>query len=197
MLLSKLVPPQYMYKYNWFAPSDHQDWYYYAPRKNISFDKNSEFIYKTLDNNLKDIFFITSKKGYTTLPSCEGHFHTPQIIKNKYNSIIKDFVKITTGSFLLKEIESNKNYKYFNKNYELPWHSFNHFKNDVEKNMSVGYFGIVNPVGIKPMELKNIIFDIETINNHKLLHIIINNNRPEDIIKNWKVVYNILKNNLL
>ena len=51
-------------------------------------------------------------------------------IKKKYNSIIKDFLKIRSEKLNLKNIEDNKSYYYSNSNYNLPWDSFKEFKSD-------------------------------------------------------------------
>jgi len=180
MLLSKLIHPKEMYLYKWFVPSNHND-----------------IIFETLDNNLKDIFKLVSNKGYVTLPSCEGHFHSDKSIKHKYNCVLNDFIKITTDKFHVKDIESDKLYYYNNSNYNLPWQSFDEFKNEIKNNMNVGYFGIVNPKGLQEIELDEIKFDFEKVGNYNLLHITVNNLNKNSIPKNWNLVYNILKNKLL
>lgn len=186
-----------MYQYKWFVPHNHSDWYYYQPRNKIEFKKSKNLIYKTLDPHLKNIFKFASDKGYITLPSCEGHFHTDADIKNKYNSVIKDFIKITSDKLPLKDIESNEDYHYSNVNYNLPWQSFEDFKKDITDNMNIGYFGIVDPKGINNINLDHIKFEIENIKNNKLLHISVYNKDKKDISKNWQEVLDILKNKLL
>ncbi len=196
MLLSRLVPPKEMYKYCWYVPLNHQDWYYYTPRNKISYNSQTDLIYKTLDDNLKKLFKLVSSKRYLTLPSCEGHFHTEKSIKSKYNSIIKDFIKITTDNLLIQDIESTKKYHYSNINHQLPWNSFEKFKDEISKNMSVGYFGIVNPIGSFPKQLDAITFDLEKDGSNQLLHITVNNSQEKDIEGNWDKVFYILKNHL-
>jgi hypothetical protein len=198
MLLCQLIPQEEMYKYKWFAPTNHQNWYYSLPRKNIEtvFDIHPDLIYKTLDDNLKNIFELVASKNYKTLPSCEGHFHDDKEIKEKYHSILSDLIKIKNNDFAVKDIETSKKYKYNNPQYVLPWNSFQDFNNDICNHMSRGYFGIVDPVGVDELNLGSIKFKKENVNDHVLLHILIDNKSERDMKDNWSTVYHILENKL-
>ena len=198
MLLCELIPQEKMYRYKWFAPVDHKNWYYFLPRENIEtvFDIHPDLIYKTLDPELKELFKFVAGKDYKTLPSCSGHFHNGQEIKEKYHSILSDLIKIKNKDFVIKDIESSKKYNYGNSNYELPWAGFKDFEEDVKNHMNFGYFGIVNPIGLEEFQAGPIKFKKEIIGDNNVFHIILNSRSPEDLEDNWNFVFEVLKRKL-
>ena len=76
MFYQDIVPAAEMYKYKWYRPICENDWYYYRPRTTPLTNQDNKEIYKTIDQELKKIFSFVVSKGYTTLPSCQGHFHS-------------------------------------------------------------------------------------------------------------------------
>lgn len=199
MFYSDLIPQKEMFKYNWFKPKKHSHWFYHRPLKNskdINLQDSSE-IYRTIDPYLKDIFVMVTLKGYRTLPSCQGHFHPLQTIRSKYKAILNDLEDIKNDGLELEEIENKNNILYKNKNYELNWNSFKDFKDNVEDNMSVGYFGIINPKGLESFKSTDIEIKIEkNILKYPISHIIINHKDDQSINKNWKNVFDYLYKNL-
>lgn len=194
LLHANLVPQSEMFLNQWFKPAKHNKWFYYKPLEKpiISIKKDSEII-KTLDPALRDLFMQITFKGYKTLPSCSGHFHSEKEKREKYLYILKDLIEIKNKGLDLKNVETEKKYRYRNYFYQKPWKSYQEFKNILEENMSVGYIGIIKPLNNINLQTGQ----IEIYTNSKyfgipVMHIKINNQNQQDIERNWKIVSEIL-----
>ena len=199
MFYSNLIPQKEMFKYKWFKPQNHSKWFYYQPL-NLSEPikiQDSSQIYKTIDPILRDLFLLVTLKGYKTLPSCQGHFHTSEEIKQKYKAITKDLEDIRNDGLVLHGIENKENLIFKDKNYSSAWDSFLDFKDSIEKNMATGYFGILSPKNLKAIKDEQIEIQIDSDSlSEPIAHIIVNNRDEKSLESNWDKIYQYSIDNL-
>jgi hypothetical protein len=198
MFYQDIVPAAEIYKYKWYRPICENDWYYYRPRTTPLTNQDNKEIYKTIDQELKKIFSFVVSKGYTTLPSCQGHFHSTNDLLRKYYNTLVNLKTIKTDGLLLADTETGKQILFQDENYRNPWSCFDDFLNSTQKVMSNGYFGIVNPKLTKPYQDDSIKIDID--NSYfgiPVANVNVFNKNGNSVKQNWDRVYDILKSSLI
>lgn len=193
MFYQDIIPAAKMYKYKWYHPQGENHWYYYQPRLQPILNQNNKEIYDTLDPELKRIFALVVNKGYKTLPSCQGHFHTTQDILKKYYNVLNNLIKIKTDGLVLVDTETGKETLFQDRNYHKPWKNFEEFLHNTQTVMQNGYFGILNPKGIKPFQNDSIKIELnKDYFGIPVANINVHNQNQNSVKQNWDIVYDIL-----
>lgn len=105
----------------WYASPDHTTWYYHAPRSLPSEDASPSILEATLDPPLRLLALGLNALGYTTLPSCSGHYKTRDELDATYDALVEDARKIRNSGLELTDVENGNSLMYQNESWYLPW----------------------------------------------------------------------------
>ena len=110
-----------MPKKQWYMSNDHTDWYYHQPRKMPVENLDPKFLDATLDPPLRLLALGLNSHGYTTLPSCSGHYKHPDELNEVYDNLVSDSNKIRRGGLHLVDVENGERIVHHDKSWYLPW----------------------------------------------------------------------------
>jgi hypothetical protein len=105
----------------WYMSSQHKDWYYHTPRTSPSNDLDSKFLDATLDPPVRLLALGLNSLGYTTLPSCSGHYKGPEELNAAYDNLVEDSRKIRKGGIELVDVENGNKLTFSDLTWHLPW----------------------------------------------------------------------------
>ena len=179
--------------YDWYYSEDHNSWYYFKLRKNNDF--NFTELDQTLDPSIKKIVSFINRKGYKTLPSCEGHTRTFSFCKKAWKCLLSDRNKIRTVGLWLNNCENDNKYYLYDPEWELPF-SYSEFRDICSgKKEVIGYVGFLCN-DKKIYNLLEGLFDNNTYISVKFdgnaIEIFNNTKNTETRKNNWKLIYKVL-----
>lgn len=105
----------------WYMSNDHTDWYYHCPRTMPSESLDPKFLDATLDPPLRLLALGLNSLGYSTLPSCSGHYKHPEELNEAYDNLVRDSKKIRSGGLHLVDVENGERLVHQDKSWYLPW----------------------------------------------------------------------------
>jgi hypothetical protein len=105
----------------WYMSPNHTDWYYHSERMYPSSDLNPQFLDSTLDEPLRLLALGLNSLGYTTLPSCSGHYKDQDDLDEAYANLISDAKLIRGTGLKLTDVESGDKLTYKDSSWYLPW----------------------------------------------------------------------------
>lgn len=117
----KVVKYRDMPSRQWYMSPDHKSWYYHTPRTTPSEELTPKFLEATLDPPLRLLALGLNSLGYTTLPSCSGHYMTQTQIDETYDRLVEDARKIRRGGIELVDVETGEKMGHEDPSWHLPW----------------------------------------------------------------------------
>jgi len=189
----------------WFMSPYHKDWYYHLPRKKISKPK-SDILNATLDPCLKKLAICLNLSGYTTLPSCSGHYYSREKCNKIYNKILKDSEEIKSSGLNLIDVESGKTFYFQDSEWELPWNKKVFF--DIAsgtKSKPEGYIGfivqkdsldIINKFKKISEKMKGVNFNITKQSPSFKCELRVYTGNPITQCKTWNVIGDIISKHI-
>lgn len=105
----------------WYVSPDHKSWYYHAPRTIPSEDLTPQTLDATLDPPLRLLALGLNSLGYTTLPSCSGHYKSPDELNATYDALVEDARKIRKSGLELTDVENGNSLLHRDESWYLPW----------------------------------------------------------------------------
>lgn len=141
---------------SWYASPHHSLWYYHSPVKN-PIDINLNTLSQTLDPCMKTAVEMLNKKGYPTLPSCQGHYHSKERLDLAYDNLVKDAFIIRNSGLELKNVEDGSSFLFKNSKWNIPWSRKEYYSvASGEGGIPEGYLGFLS----KNRNLSKVIFPI-------------------------------------
>ena len=105
----------------WYMSPHHTSWYYHHPRILPSEELSPKFLEATLDPPLRLLALGLNSLGYTTLPSCSGHYKDEEELDESYNFLIHDSKLIRGRGLELQDVENGNTLVLKNPSWCLPW----------------------------------------------------------------------------
>jgi len=130
----------------WYVSPNHSDWYYHSPRKYPLEEMNLKFLEATLDAPLRLLALGINSLGYTTLPSCSGHYKSKEELDEAYSNLIKDAKMIKKDGLVLADTETGEEFLLKDNTWMIPWDRNEFYKvaNGGEEKIE-GYLGFIVP----------------------------------------------------
>jgi len=180
-----LIPHQQFHLGAWLLPVNDPHWYYFLPKENPNQITNPAFI-ESVDPPLKNLVEYLHQNGIRTTPSCSGHFRSKETYRSLYDLLLKDKEQIRTEGLLLKDIETNKEILFLDKDYYLPW-TRTDFLNEV---MDYQHHGVIG-MHIENEDLKNDILEIdadgiEILERENIVLLLVYEDNVRDNLLTWK-----------
>ena len=105
----------------WYVSPNHKAWYYHTPRTMPSEELIPNFLAATLDPSLRLLALGLISKGYTTLPSCSGHYKEEDELNDAYDALIADAKTIRGPGLELCDVENGETSVLQDSSWYLPW----------------------------------------------------------------------------
>ena len=105
----------------WYMSPSHSEWYYHTPRTSPSDELDAQFLDATLDPPLSLLAMGLNGLGYTTLPSCSGHYKGPDELNEAYDALVEDARNIRKGGLELIDVENGNKLVHRDESWYLPW----------------------------------------------------------------------------
>jgi hypothetical protein len=105
----------------WYMSPRHTDWYYHTPRVLPSSDLDAQFLDATLDPPIRLLSLGLNSLGYTTLPSCSGHYKSDEEVDEAYSNLVEDARQIRKGGIELIDTENGNRILHSDPTWYLPW----------------------------------------------------------------------------
>lgn len=105
----------------WYMSPTHKSWYYHTPRTTPSEELSPQFLDATLDEPLRLLALGLNALGYTTLPSCSGHYMTPDLLNEAYDHLVADAKCIRNEGLELTDVETGNSLVHQDASWHLPW----------------------------------------------------------------------------
>jgi hypothetical protein len=105
----------------WYMSPHHEDWYYHTPRTTPSEDLSPKFLEATLDPPLRLLTLGLNSLGYTTLPSCSGHYKSEDELNEAYDHLVSDARMIRKSGLELTDVENGNILEVCDPAWYLPW----------------------------------------------------------------------------
>ena len=135
-----------MPKKQWYVSPNHNSWYYHSPRKQPSEELIPRFLEATLDQPLRLLALGLISQGYTTLPSCSGHYKDEDELNETYNNLVTDAHTIKKSGLELCDVENGEISILKDPSWYLPWDREGFFKAaQGTDGRPEGYLGFVVP----------------------------------------------------
>lgn len=132
----------------WYASPNHTAWYYHTPRVMPSEELSPKFLEATLDKPLRLLALGLNSLGYTTLPSCSGHYKDVEELNEAYDHLVADARMIRKGGLELQDVENGNILELRDPTWNLPWDRAGFIKSAQGSNgKPEGYLGFVVPRG--------------------------------------------------
>ena len=88
----------------WFVSPHYDMWYYHVPRRGSTHELDIHELSETLDPCLRDLALSLNARGCRTLPSCQGHYHTPERLSRAYDALLFDASQIRDMGLELRDV---------------------------------------------------------------------------------------------
>ena len=121
MVSVKVVKYRDMPAKQWYMSPHHKSWYYHTPRTSPSEELSPQFLEATLDPPLRLLALGLNTLGYTTLPSCSGHYLDKDEVNEAYDNLLSDAKIVRNGGLELIDVESGNNLVHKDASWHLPW----------------------------------------------------------------------------
>jgi len=105
----------------WYMSPHHTGWYYHAERTKPSNELSPQFLEATLDAPLRLLALGLLSLGYTTLPSCSGHYHSEEELEETYEKLVDDSRLIRGPGLELIDVECGDTLIHRDQRWYLPW----------------------------------------------------------------------------
>ena len=105
----------------WYMSPNHTGWYYHTDRTRPSEELSSQFLEATLDAPLRLLALGLLSLGYTTLPSCSGHYHSDEELDETYSNLLEDSRMIRGPGLKLIDVENGDTLIHKDQRWYLPW----------------------------------------------------------------------------
>lgn len=129
----------------WYSSPYHADWYYHSPRTTPSEELSPKFLEATLDAPLKLLALGLNSLGYTTLPSCSGHYKDDDELSETYNRLVADARSIRKEGLELRDVENGSTLELQDSSWYLPWDRTGFLKAALGDGKPEGYLGFTVP----------------------------------------------------
>ena len=105
----------------WYMSPHHKQWYYHSSRKFPSENLSTKFLEATLDPSIRLLALGLNAMGYTTLPSCSGHYKDEKELMHAYDLLSNDAKIIRKYGLELCDVESGNILVHREPLWVLPW----------------------------------------------------------------------------
>jgi hypothetical protein len=105
----------------WYMSPHHTSWYYHTPRVEPSEELSPKFLEATLDPPLRLLALGLNSLGYTTLPSCSGHYKSAGELNEAYDALVADARIIRKSGLELIDVENGNILTHRDASWHLPW----------------------------------------------------------------------------
>ena len=105
----------------WYMSPHHTDWYYHTERTMPSEELSPKFLEATLDPPLRLMALGLNSLGYTTLPSCGGHYKDEDELNEAYDHLVNDTKMIRKSGLELTDVENGNILTLKDPSWHLPW----------------------------------------------------------------------------
>lgn len=105
----------------WYMSPRHKTWYYHSSRQTPSSELAPQFLEATLDPPLRLMALGLNSLGYTTLPSCSGHYKTAEELNETYSHLVEDARSVRKDGLELVDTETGEATLHHDSSWYLPW----------------------------------------------------------------------------
>lgn len=105
----------------WYMSPSHTSWYYHTSRKTPVEELSPQFLEATLDPSLRLLALGLNSLGYTTLPSCSGHYKKEEELNEAYDNLLADAKQVRNGGLELVDVENGSKIIHKSSSWYLPW----------------------------------------------------------------------------
>lgn len=119
-------------------------WFYHEPYAADDMIPSPTF-YELVDPELRDLCRGLHRAGLHTTPSCQGHFYGRDRFLLIWDELVRERQKIRAGGLIVEDSETQQEYRFEDRQFALPWDSFEEFHEEASAQQSVGYIGILVP----------------------------------------------------
>jgi len=105
----------------WYMSPHHKGWYYHTSRTTPSEDLSPKFLEATLDPPLRLLALGLNSLGYTTLPSCSGHYQDAEELNEVYDHLVRDAKIVRNEGLELTDVENGNTLVHQDTSWHLPW----------------------------------------------------------------------------
>jgi len=138
------VPHEMWDRFAWLLPHEKrkEPWYYAAATGEAPVERglptDPNFL-RTVDPALRPLVSWLHQHGIPTGPSCAGHDIGTYGFEDIYAGLERDAEAIQTTGLLLRDPETGEDYIFQDRDYELPWASFEEFRQKADEHQPVGW----------------------------------------------------------
>jgi hypothetical protein len=173
----------------WFYATP--DWYYHRPRHQTLLRPTHDF-YQLVDPDLRPICQFLHRKGLVTTPSCQGHFHSAAHLRHVYAELRAQEHAIRNGGQLVRDSENQSPALFRNPHYQLPWPTFEAFRDQVAPSQQHGTLGIlVSTLPLSPTTIEENHWRIDS-GDHQLT-LAVHAPNPESQSLAWRQIHTLLR----
>jgi len=192
MFRLEFVPVRRMSEKSWYKSPHHTEWYYHTPRNDARGSDDYDQLENTLDPCMSSLVEIFHDLNVETLPSCQGHYHTPRDIVRKYANLLRDAEDIRGSGLELECVETGEKFIHQDSDWELPW-SLEGFVKKTQEDSKEGFLGIKESLSDRLINLlesaiPGLRIEIEPESTNFLIH----TGEPETQCKSWQQLEDIL-----
>lgn len=126
----------------WFYAS--RAWYYHLPATQHRLRVDRQF-FELVDVALRPLCKLVLEAGLCTTPSCQGHFFGREHYADVWPRITREQDAVRSAGLLVRDCEDEKQYRWRDPKFALPWQTFDAFHDDVSRVQSRGFIGIAVP----------------------------------------------------
>lgn len=138
------VPHEVWDRFVWLLPHEkrREPWYYAAATgedpASRDLPSDPDFL-QTVDPALRPLVSWLHWHGIATGPSCAGHDISKRGFKEIYAGLERDANQIQMDGLMLRDPEDGRDYLMQDESYELPWSSFQEFRQAAEEHQPIGW----------------------------------------------------------
>jgi hypothetical protein len=119
-------------------------WYYHRPATQHRLRVDHQF-FELVDAALRPLCKLVLEAGLCTTPSCQGHFLGREYYAGVWREITREQDAVRREGLIVRDCEDEKQYRWRDPEFVLPWPSFDAFYDDVSQMQSRGFIGIAVP----------------------------------------------------
>jgi hypothetical protein len=119
-------------------------WYYHR-RSLVHEIRPAGRFYQLIDPDLRDVCRLLNDAGARTTPSCQGHCYPRERFQQIWDELGREEPLIRGEGLEVKDCENDEALLFRQKDYRIPWRSFDDFYRNAAAHQNVGYLGILIP----------------------------------------------------
>ena len=119
-------------------------WYYHSPATQHSLRSDAQF-YDLVDPALRELCQALLAAGLATTPSCQGHFYPRERFARVWDELSREADTIRETGLTVRDSETDCPYQFQQRDYQIPWPSFDAFLNQAFPHQHHGFIGIAVP----------------------------------------------------